>query len=104
MSAWGPGRLGDMRADRAVLFKLATNERFEQLVKRVPSGEAGAWRAASRYVAGRTRDEALPKRTEAFPPGHGISLTLFGQLSTPREDARRAGHDYLTLTARSPAN
>ncbi len=100
MSAWGPGRLGDMRADRAVLFKLATNERFEQLVKRVPSGEAGAWRAASRYVAGRTRDEALAKANEVLSQGHAISVDLFGEMSKDPEDARRVADEYLTLIDR----
>lgn len=53
---WHVGRMG---VDRAVLFRLATSERLERAVKAVPGGEAFAWRAASRYVAGRSRAEAL---------------------------------------------
>ena len=52
-----------MGVDRAALFRLATSERLERAVKRVPGGEAAAWRAASRYVAGRSsrgRRSALP--------------------------------------------
>ena len=48
-----------MGVDRAALFHLATSERFERAVKRVPGGQAAAWRAASRYVAGRSREDAL---------------------------------------------
>lgn len=86
-----------MRADRAVLFKLATNERFEHVVKGLPSGEAGAWRAASRYVAGRSRDEALAKANEVLGQGHCISVDLFGELSKDPADARRVADEYLAL-------
>jgi proline dehydrogenase len=49
-----------MRADRAILFKLATNERFEQLVKALPGGEQGAYRAASLATHdGRLREAVL---------------------------------------------
>ncbi|MEI8407012.1 MULTISPECIES: proline dehydrogenase family protein [unclassified Kribbella] len=91
-----------MRADRAVLFKLATNERFEHLVKGLPSGEAGAWRAASRYVAGRTRDEALTKANEVLGQGHAISVDLFGELSKDPADARRVANEYLALVELLP--
>ena len=50
-----------MGLDRDAMFRLATSDRLERAVKRVPGGEAAAWRAASRYVAGRSRTDALVK-------------------------------------------
>jgi proline dehydrogenase len=91
-----------MRADRAILFKLATNERFEQLVKTLPGGEQGAYRAASRYVAGRTRDEALSTAAHVLRQGHGVSLDLFGELCTSTTEARRVADDYLRLVELLP--
>jgi proline dehydrogenase len=91
-----------MRFDRAVLFKLATNERLEKLVKGVPGGEENAWRAASRYVAGRTRDEALKVADEQLALGHGISLDLFGEMSTDAADAARVVDEYLELAKLVP--
>ncbi|WP_020386598.1 proline dehydrogenase family protein [Kribbella catacumbae] len=91
-----------MRLDRAVLFKLATNERLEQLVKGVPGGEENAWRAASRYVAGRTRDEALQVAEAQVAKGHGISVDLFGEMSTDPADAARVVDEYLELAKLLP--
>lgn len=53
------GKVSCVGVDRAVLFRMATSEPLERVAKSVPGGEAAAWRAASRYVAGRTRAEAL---------------------------------------------
>jgi proline dehydrogenase len=91
-----------MRADRAILFKLATNERLEQLVKGLPGGEENAWRAASRYVAGRTRDEALQVAEAQVGKGHGISVDLFGEMSTDPADAVRVVDEYLELAELLP--
>jgi proline dehydrogenase len=91
-----------MRADRAVLFKLATSDRLEQVVKGLPGGEANAWRAASRYVAGRTRDEALAVAGDQLGKGHGVSLDLFGEMSTDPEEAARVVDEYLELAELLP--
>ena len=64
-----------MGLDRRVLFHLATSERLERGVKRVPGAERAAWRAASRYVAGRSLSEALAV-VEGL--GHAASIDLFG--------------------------
>jgi proline dehydrogenase len=92
-----------MRLDRAVLFKLATNERLEQLVKAVPGGQENAWRAASRYVAGRTREEALKVADQQLALGHGIGIDLFGELSEDPADAARVVDEYLDLAKILPA-
>jgi proline dehydrogenase len=47
-------------------------------------GEAAAWRAASRYVAGRSRGQALATATALLERGHAVSVDLFGErLSDP---------------------
>ncbi len=68
-------RLAVMGVDRAMLFRLATSERLERVVKAAPCGDAQAWRAASRYVAGRSRDEALIATVDLLGQGHGSVST-----------------------------
>lgn len=92
-----------MAVDRAVLFRLATSERFERVVKAVPGGDAQAWRAASRYVAERSRDEALIATVDLLGQGHGVSVDLFGELVCDQATADRVTEDYLALTDALPA-
>jgi proline dehydrogenase len=89
--------------DRAVLFQLATSERWERTIKTIPGGQAGAWRAASRYVAGRSPAEALDRAGGLLQGGHGISLDLFGELVRDPSAADRVVEDYLALAAALPA-
>lgn len=91
-----------MGVDRAVLFRLATSERFERIVKAAPGGDAQAWRAASRYVAGRSRDEALIATFDLLAQGHGVSVDLFGELVRDQATADRVTEDYLALAAALP--
>ena len=72
--------LSTVGAERAVLFRLATSERLERAARSFPGGEQAAWRAASRYVAGRTRAEALTTTASLLRRGHGVSVDLFGEL------------------------
>jgi proline dehydrogenase len=88
---------------RTALFHLATSERFERGVKRLPGGEALAWRAASRYVAGRDRDDALATAAALLASGHGVSIDLFGERVGDPATADRVGADYLSLAAALPA-
>jgi proline dehydrogenase len=88
--------------DRVAMFRLATSEKFERAVKRVPGGEAAAWRAASRYVAGRSRAEALATAAPLLEQGHGISLDLFGEGVTDPAAADRVLEDYLELAGALP--
>jgi proline dehydrogenase len=92
-----------MGLDRAVLFRLATSERLERAVKRAPGGEAAAWRAASRYVAGRSRSDALEAVARLLEQGHGASIDLFGERVRDRDEADRVLEDYLALAAALPA-
>ncbi|MGH3632472.1 MAG: hypothetical protein ACRDRL_34185 [Sciscionella sp.] len=67
-----------------MLFRLATSQRLERAVKAVPGGYVQAWRAASRYVAGRSRDEALIATADLLAQGLGVSVDLFGSLVRDR--------------------
>jgi len=90
-----------MGFDRIALFRLATSERFERAVRRAPAGEAAAWRAASRYVAGRSRTDALDTAGMLLKQGHGVSVDLFGErVHDPAAD--RVLEDYLELAGALP--
>jgi proline dehydrogenase len=91
-----------MALGRAVLFRLATSERLERAVKAVPLGEAAAWRAASRYVGGRTRSQALATAATLLARGHAVSLDLFGEGLRDPAAADRVLRDYVELAAALP--
>ena len=91
-----------MGLGRSVLFGLATSERLERAVKRVPGGELAAWRAASRYVAGRSRSGALATVEMLLERGHGVSVDLFGERVSDPAVADRVLEDYLALVAAVP--
>jgi len=85
-----------------MLFRLVTSERLERVVKAVPGGDAQAWRAASRYVAGRSRYEALSTTVDLLGQGHGVSVDLFGELVRDQATADRVTEDYLVLADALP--
>jgi proline dehydrogenase len=87
---------------RTGLFALATSERFERLVRRTPGGAGLAWRAASRYVAGRSRADALATAEQLLERGHGVSIDLFGERVHDPEIADRVVGDYVDLAASLP--
>ena len=91
-----------MGLERRVLFRLATSSRLERAVKRVPGGEPGAWRAASRYVAGRSRSEALAATETLLEHGHGVSIDLFGERVSEPAVADQVLEDYIALIAALP--
>lgn len=88
--------------ERAVLFRLATSERLEHAVKTLPLGEAAAWRAASRYVAGRSRGQALASATTLLERGHAVSVDLFGERVSDPAAADRVLEDYVELAGALP--
>ncbi len=87
---------------RTGLFRLATSERLERAIKRAPGGEAAAWRAAARYVAGRSRSDALDTAAMLLAQGHGVSVDLFGERVCDPAIADRALEDYLELAGALP--
>jgi proline dehydrogenase len=88
--------------DRAVLFRVATSERLERAVKAVPLGEAAAWRAASRYVAGRSRGQAVATAMALLARGHAVSIDLFGERVSDPGAADRVLEDYIGLAGALP--
>jgi proline dehydrogenase len=91
-----------MGVGRNVLFRVATSERLERAVKRVPGGEPAAWRAASRYVAGRSRSAALATVGMLLERGHGVSVDLFGERVSDPALADDVLEAYLALVAALP--
>lgn len=91
-----------MGLDRAVLFRLATSERLERAVKALPLGEATAWRAASRYVAGSSRGQALAAAAALLDRGHAVSVDLFGERLSDPGAADRVLEDYIDLAGSLP--
>lgn len=92
-----------MASDRSVLFRLATSDGFERAVKRVPGGEAAAWRAASRYVAGRSHTDAIGSSELLLEQGHGVSVDLFGERVIDAVVADQVLESYLALIDGLPA-
>jgi proline dehydrogenase len=68
----------------------------------VPGGESAAWRAASRYVAGRSRSEALAAAETLLDAGHGVSVDLFGERVSDPVEADQVLEDYIALAAALP--
>ena len=88
-----------MGYDRTLLLHLATSRRLERGVKALPGGEARAWRAASRYVAGRTASPALQTAEALLAAGHAVSVDLFGERVEDPATADRVADDYRALAA-----
>jgi len=86
-----------MGYDRTLLLHLATSRRLERGVKALPGGEAAAWRAASRYVAGPSTAEALGTARALLDAGHMVSVDLFGERVDDPAAADRVADDYVTL-------
>jgi proline dehydrogenase len=91
-----------MGIDRKVLFFVATSRRLERAVKRVPGGESAAWRAASRYVAGASRNDAIATAEALLAQGQGVSVDLFGERVTDPAVADRVLEDYVALAGALP--
>ena len=88
-----------MGYDRTLLLRLATSRRLERGVKGLPGGEAAAWRAASRYVAGGTTEQALGTARALLDAGHAVSVDRFGERVDDPAAADRVADDYVTLAA-----
>jgi proline dehydrogenase len=88
-----------MGYDRQLLLQLATSERLERGVKALPGGEAVAWRAASRYVAGRTERQAVQTAETLLDAGHAVSLDLFGERIDDPATADEVVDQYRSLAA-----
>jgi proline dehydrogenase len=65
--------------------------------QRLVTGWKFAWRAASRFVAGSTIQEAVIVVTELNAKGFNVSLDHLGESTGTREEAIRASNDILEL-------
>lgn len=86
-----------MGYDRAILVRLATSTHFERAVRAAPGGERAAWRAAARYVAGRTRADAIRTAGTLLAAGHAVSIDRFGEQVGDPAEADRVTDEYLAL-------
>jgi proline dehydrogenase len=82
---------------RRVLYGLGTNDRFESLVCSNELTTNLAYRAARRYVAGRTLDEALPTVHRLVAAGLGVSLDVFGEGLDDQDAASGVVDDYRAM-------
>jgi proline dehydrogenase len=67
---------------RRLLYRLATDDRFEALVRRSTTLEGLARQAANRYVAGTSLADALQVVSRLRRDGLSVSLDLFGESLT----------------------
>ncbi|WP_448638350.1 proline dehydrogenase family protein [Geodermatophilus sp. URMC 63] len=85
-----------------MLFRLATSTRWESTVRALPGGERLTWSAASRYVAGRGRAEALTATGRLLAAGRGVSVDVFGEQVTDVGTAEAVVAEYRSLAAALP--
>ena len=87
-------------AIRRPLFALATSDRFERAVRATSQGEALAYRLASRYVAGRTVEDAFATARRLADRGVLSSIDFFGERVTDPIEADRVADAYVSLAGR----
>jgi proline dehydrogenase len=85
---------------RRSLFALATSDRFERAVRATWRGEMFAYHLASRYVAGRTADDALVTARGLAASGVLSSIDLFGENVVDPAEADRVADAYVALAGR----
>ena len=82
---------------RRVLFALATSAGWERAVRALPGGEWGAYRLASRYVAGTRPEEALACAHRLTAAGLASSIDFFGENISDPIQADRVTDHYVAL-------
>jgi len=85
---------------RRSLNALARSGRFERAVRATWRGEMLAYHLASRYVAGRTVDDAFGTARRLAAAGVLSSIELFGEDVTDPTEADRVADDYVALAGR----
>ncbi|PSL08539.1 L-proline dehydrogenase [Haloactinopolyspora alba] len=84
---------------RRALYALATNARVESAVRSTGPTTDLAYRAASRYVAGRTLDEAMGTVRRLAAAGFAVSLDLFGEGATDEAAVQHVAQGYRAAAA-----
>jgi len=82
---------------RRALFSLVTSELLAGAVQRAPLLSRAGLRAARRYVAGTTRDEAFEVAARLAAHGVATSIDLFGEMVSDPAEAERVTGEYVEL-------
>lgn len=82
---------------RRLFYRLATDSRFEVLVRRSPVLERRTYRAARRYVAGTSLADALEVVGRLHAQGLSATLDLFGENLADPDAVERTVERYLVL-------
>jgi proline dehydrogenase len=85
---------------RRLLFRLATSDTYERLVRALPPIATAARRRALRYVAGETLDDALAVARTLHARGLRAAIDFFGEQVRDAAEAERAVDGYLELARR----
>jgi len=85
---------------RRLLFRLATSDTYERLVRALPPIATAARRRALRYVAGETLDDALAVARTLHGLGLRAAIDFFGEQVRDAAEAERAVDGYLELARR----
>ena len=85
---------------RRLLFRLATSDTYERLVRALPPIATAARRRALRYVAGETLDDALAVARALHARGLRAAIDFFGEQVRDAAEAERAVDGYLELARR----
>jgi proline dehydrogenase len=92
---------------RRILLALATSAGWERAVRALPGGQQGAYRLASRYVAGTRLEDALACAHRLATAGLASSIDFFGEDVCDPTEADRVTDHYLALAQqleRAPEN
>jgi proline dehydrogenase len=84
---------------RRLLYSIATNDALEALVRKTTWTERQAYRAARRYVAGTSLDDALAAVKRLRTDGLAASLDLFGEGVTDPDTLEEVVKGYLEAAA-----
>src|SRR5690242_2496304 len=87
---------------RRLLFRLATSDTYERLVRALPPIATAARRRALHYVAGETLDDALAVARTLHARGLRAAIDFFGEQVRHAAEAERAVDGYLALARRLP--
>lgn len=85
---------------RRLLFRLATSDTYERLVRALRPIETAAHRRALRYVAGETLDDALAVARTLHARGLRAAIDFFGEQVRDAAEAERAVDGYVELARR----
>ena len=82
---------------RQVLYRVAVSGVPERVLEAVPMLESEAYKQASKYVAGRTREEAFGRVRKLSEEGLLATVDFFGEQVAVEGEAVRAGDAYVEL-------